>query len=957
MLLRGFFDLREWQVLLAEGYVRGGKLDAAERMYRAVLARSPYQKSALTALGNLLLRLRRHDEAIDVWRRVLEISPNQSRPSLQLARALHRSGRINEAAVQYRHVLALTPEPPQGGRKSPSTEPLLQMARISRRQQSNDDALRYFRKVLEHDPNHEEALSSYGQILAGSDPGAAVRHFSDWAKRQPTHPLPQLELAQLYRQAGDNKRAETIVQGLLDHLPSDRNALSRIAKLLSKDTGHLEQALELWRRVAEQDPKLPSPLVQRAYLLEGARRTEEAESEYRRALKLAPMDATALTGLARLLSKQARWNVAVTLYEALHRVSPQRGDALLGLGRCLEELDRGDEALAAYRKVLEIEPNNPNALLYSGRLLRHLNRIEEAIAAWRKICTQSPQNADAWHELVFMLASAERESEALAALDAAETALPASPQTWVRLGNAAEAAQLHQQAVAYFERASAAEPGEAGHRTRLGQHYLRQGIVDAAFHHLLAARELKPADTKIAKPLVDAIHVLNLIGIDHHALATAPRDEPVLVPERLFPLVRQAADRATPYQPVPRRVIAVTASLAAGGAERQLVNQLRGLSEPGLKLDISLFCISLARRTRRDFFLPLLADMPIEIVTPPDSNVEKLLLGRHVAPYAQLIRSFPPDMTRLIAFWLGEFQRRRPQVVHAWQDSTNLTAVVAALLAGVPRIVLGTRSVRPDNPRRRLKRFMHEGYRAVLDHPSVALTNNSQAGAADYADWLDIAPSSIEIVHNGIDFEHLAQTVDLKRTKQFRKELGIPDDAPVIGSVFRMSEEKRPLLWIDMAAEVAQRQPKAHFIVCGEGPMLAEMVDRAAQLGISSRVHLPGRIDAIGSSYKAMDVVVLTSRHEGLPNVLLEAQSLGVPVAAPDVGGVGETLWQGVTGWAVPNADARSLADHALSCLQDDWRTRAQREAPTFVRERFGVDAMLRRTLEVYGLAPPSLSP
>jgi tetratricopeptide (TPR) repeat protein/glycosyltransferase involved in cell wall biosynthesis len=957
MLLKAIFDFREWQVLLAEGYLRTGRSDAAERVYRAVLARSPYQKSALTALGNLLLKLRRHDEAIVIWRRVIEISPNQSRPSLQLARALHRSGRIDEAAAQYQHVLALTPLPPYGSLKSHSKEPLLQMARISRRQQSNDEALGYFRKVLEHDPNHEEALFSYGQILAGRDPAAAIRHFSDWMERQPTSPTPQLELAQLYRQAGDTQRAETIVQGLLDHLPNDRNALARIARVLPKDSGHIDQALDLWRRIAERDPSAPSPLVQRAYLLEGARRPEEAESEYRRALKLAPMDAMALTGLARLLFKQARWNVAVTLYETLHRVNPQRGDALLGLGRCLEELDRDDEALAAYRKVLEIEPNNVNALLYSGRLLRQLNRIDEAIAAWTKICKQSPQTADAWHELVFMLASAERENEALAALDAAETALPASPQTWVRLGSAAEVAQLHHRAVAYFGRASAAEPKEAGHRARLGQHYLRQGILDAAFHHLLAARELKPADTKNAKQLVDVIHVLNLIGIDHRTLASAPSSEPVLIPERLFPHVREAAERVAPYQPVPRRIIAVTASLAAGGAERQLVNQLRGLSEPTLKLDISLFCISLARRTRRDFFRPLLADKPVEIVTPPDKSVEKLLLERHVAPYAQLIRSFPPDMTKLIAFWLGEFRRRRPQVVHAWQDSTNLTAVVAALLAGVPRIILGTRSVRPDNPRRRLKRFMQEGYRAVLDHPSVVLTNNSHAGAADYADWLDIAPSSIEVIHNGIDFEHLAATVDPERTIQFRRDLGIPEDAPVVGSVFRMSEEKRPILWIDMAAEVARREPRAHFVVCGEGPMFTEMRDRAAQLGISGQVHLPGRIDGIGSSYKAMDVVILTSRHEGLPNVLLEAQSLGVPVVAPDVGGVGETLWQGVTGWAVPHADARSLADHVLVCLQEDWKTRARREAPAFVRERFSVHAMLRHTLEVYDLSPPDTSP
>ena len=107
----------------------------------------------------------------------------------------------------------------------------------------------------------------------------------------------------------------------------------------------------------------------------------------------------------------------------------------------------------------------------------------------------------------------------------------------------------------------------------------------------------------------------------------------------------------------------------------------------------------------------------------------------------------------------------------------------------------------------------------------------------------------------------------------------------MLGSVFRMSEEKRPLLWLDVAANVAAQRPDAHFVVCGDGPMRDEMRTYAAELGIADRVHLPGAQSNIGSWFKLMDVVMLTSRHEGLPNVLLEAQSLGVPVVAPDVGG------------------------------------------------------------------------
>src|SRR4029078_4819216 len=105
----------------------------------------------------------------------------------------------------------------------------------------------------------------------------------------------------------------------------------------------------------------------------------------------------------------------------------------------------------------------------------------------------------------------------------------------------------------------------------------------------------------------------------------------------------------------------------------------------------------------------------------------------------------------------------------------------------------------------------------------------------------------------------------------------------------------------------ARQLPQAHFLVFGDGPMRADMVSLATRLGIADRLHLPGREDDIGPRYKAMDVVLLTSRHEGLPNVLLEAQSLGVPVVAPDVGGMSEVVAHGVTGWGTHNSDERAL--------------------------------------------------
>ncbi len=928
MVLRDIFSIREWRVLLAERHQHAGRPAAAERIYRKLLVRHPRQPSVLIGLGRLLMRESRFEEAVEIWQRMVEVAPQRNGPAFQLARAQHRSGQLEAAVAQYLRVLTLAP-----------------------RHEGAFAALLSLRHIVDRDPGHAAA---YAQQVAAFETAFQTIETG----RLPFGIDSQHALARQYEKSNEMGQAEAVYRKILERSPDDGNALQRLAQLLSRDSSRLEQALDLWRLIAQRNLADSFPLVQRAQLLERARRPADAEKDYREALKRKPMDASALLGLARLTFGQARWGVAATLFDSFHKVNPDRGDALIGLARSLEKLDRTEDALGAYRKVLAIEPNNANALLYSGRLLRQLGRAEEAIETWQRAVRQMPQNADAWYELVVMLARAERDDEALAALDAAEVSLPDSVESWIRLASAAQAAQFPDRATSYFKKSIVAEPNEHKHHARLGQHYFRQGVIDAAFHHFLASRECNPTDPAVAKQLVDTVHALNLVGIDHVRLAADPgRYGSILIPECLFQVVREIADtQIVPYAPVPRRIVVVTSSLAAGGAERQVVNLVRGLSVPDLRLDPALFCISLAARTHRDFFLPLLAEAPVAVVTPMENAIEVCLNSPESAPFAQLIRSFPPDMAGLIAFWLREFRRRRPQVVHAWQDATNLTAVVAAMLAGVPRVVLSIRSVRPDNPRRRLKRFMQAGYQAVIGHPTIVLSSNSRAGAEDYADWLGIDPATIEVVPNGIDFDRLLERAEPGSALTLRQKLGVPADAPVIGSAFRMSEEKRPLLWVETAAEILRREPRAHFLVLGDGPMRADMLSKAVHLGIANRLHLPGREDNIGSCYRAMDVVLLTSRHEGLPNVLLEAQSLGVPVVAPRVGGMAEAMWPGVTGWAVPNDEpsllAQVLAEHVIRCLRETgWMDRARAEAPSLVRERFGAMAMVRRTLEVYGLA------
>lgn len=888
--------------------LRLGRSDDAEAALRAVLAREPDNLKALTLLVEIVAKLG-VSEAVDLVGRWQAIEPASAKPWLALGKLHAAAKRPEQAREAFRRAADLEPT---------SVAALTALARTCREAGDYDGALECWTRIADIAPDPLHAKLQIARI-----------HF---ARQDP--------------------QVEDVVRGILAVNPEHAEATRLMAYHYQRQFANFDDALEMWERLATHKTYGVEALIERARLYEKSRRDDLAEVEYKRALALDPRGRLPLSRMGNFYFGLNRFTDALKIYQVHREVEPTRTDVIVAMGVCLDRLDRFKEAEDLFAATLEREPENATVYAYRGRLLRARRQIDASVADFRRVCALRPDSAEAWQELVYCLASAEREEEALVALAEARETLGDTPESLVVLGRAAAAAQMDARAVEYFQQAIAAGPTDAACHAELGLYYFRQGVLDGALHHLLDARDLDSRDTKVARALFDTTSLLVELGYDPVAMRRGPRTAgTILSPEQLFSHARKLAEEVPPYEPVSRRVVAISSTLAPGGAERQLVTMLGGLSDPRFNLDLSLFCISLAPRYRRDFFLPALDGTSIDLVVLDMEMVDDYLAEPEVAPFASIIRPFPPDFAAPMAFWLREFRRRRPEVVHAWQDSTNLTAVVAALLAGVPRIILCCRSVRPDNPWRRLRRFMQEGYKAVLDHPSVILSNNSRAGADSYAEWLDIDTKSIEVVYNGIDFDRLANNAKLEETAQACADLGIPDGAPVLGGVFRMSEEKRPLLWLEVASLVAKAKPDAHFVICGDGPMRDKMNEFTREQGLADRVHLAGARSNIGSWYRLMDVVMLTSRHEGLPNVLLEAQSLGIPVVAPDVGGMAEVVEQGVTGWTIKNATAEMLAERVLHCLSDqDWRRIAIERAPRFIRERFGIETMLRRNLEVYGI-------
>ncbi|HZT87352.1 MAG TPA: glycosyltransferase [Stellaceae bacterium] len=401
---------------------------------------------------------------------------------------------------------------------------------------------------------------------------------------------------------------------------------------------------------------------------------------------------------------------------------------------------------------------------------------------------------------------------------------------------------------------------------------------------------------------------------------------------------------------VPGRIVHIGGSLGPGGAERQIVYTTTALvNRPIESVQLLCYYTRPTSSDRFDFYLPMLRAAGV-----PVRNIRRHVGHRHpnTLPLSlRLLRDvLPPDLVADVADLYWEFLELRPQVVHAWLDGNLDRAGFAAALAGVPRIILAARNLNPTHfPYHRP--YMLPAYQALIALPQVTMLNNSIAGRDDFAEWLGIDPAVIPVVYNGVDFGDYRRPDPGSRVR-LRRPYGLDPAAFVIGGVFRFSAEKNPLLWIETAAAVARQLPDAQFILFGAGEMQAEMEALGLRLGLEGRLIFGGITDTVLEAIGVMDVFLLTSSFEGVPNVVLEAEWVGTPVVATRAGGTAEAIEDGVTGWIVDEPSVTELSNRLLWLRANTaaflW---AQHRGPVFVREKFGVNRMVNETVDLYGVA------
>jgi glycosyltransferase involved in cell wall biosynthesis len=335
-------------------------------------------------------------------------------------------------------------------------------------------------------------------------------------------------------------------------------------------------------------------------------------------------------------------------------------------------------------------------------------------------------------------------------------------------------------------------------------------------------------------------------------------------------------------------IVHLTASPFFGGPERQMLGLARALPEE----DRSAF-LSFAEGGRCRPFLAA---------------------ARRAGFEALALRNDTPRLLAAVRELTAHLERLRPHVLCCHGYKANLLGRRAARNVGVP-VVSVARGWTGESFRVRVYEAVDRFFLRRSDR--VVCVSAAQAERVRRA---RVPGARTTVIPNAIDPERFADPDPVYRAK-LQRHFRQPRSR-VIGAAGRLSPEKGFTVLVEAAARVAGTDPSVGFVLFGDGPCRAQLLRQIQAAGLAGSFALSGFRADLDRFLPFLDLLVLPSFTEGMPNVVLEAFAAGVPVVATAVGGTPEVVEDGVSGHLVPPGDPEALAGRIVEALASEERLR-----------------------------------
>ena len=358
-------------------------------------------------------------------------------------------------------------------------------------------------------------------------------------------------------------------------------------------------------------------------------------------------------------------------------------------------------------------------------------------------------------------------------------------------------------------------------------------------------------------------------------------------------------------------LMAVISNLRAGGAERVLIELLRGLKED---FNVSVVCI----RDKGELS-SILEDESIKV---------------HLSSFKGRID--PGSLLNLASL----FKKEKIQIVHTHMYRPNISGTISAFIARVPVIISHIHNMHQWDTKRQI--FMD---RLSLRIRDMTITV-SEGVKRKYCEIMKVREDKLRVIYNGVDPQ--VYKMDDKPA-ELKSALNIPDGAPIVGIVARLVPEKDHITFLESARMVLQDCPQARFLIVGKGPEDGKIKAYVERFGLKDKVILVGYRTDIPRVLNLLDILVLSSLKEGFGMAILEAMAAGKPVVATDAGGNTEVMVDGQTGFIVPKKDSSSLALRILTLIENPRMAAVMgQKGYERVCQKFSMGKMVNETAKLY---------
>lgn len=285
-------------------------------------------------------------------------------------------------------------------------------------------------------------------------------------------------------------------------------------------------------------------------------------------------------------------------------------------------------------------------------------------------------------------------------------------------------------------------------------------------------------------------------------------------------------------------------------------------------------------------------------------------------------------------------------ILHSHRYKENILAARLKKRLGIKYAVQTVHGA--SEPMSGLRKLKAKAYSAINHFYSRRYFDKIITVSADLRSQLEgVFPDSKLInIHNSVNQANLRISKD--RANVLR-DFGIENDAIVIGTAGRMVPIKGYDIFLQMAKIVADKYHQARFLLVGDGPLLTYLKSQADNLGISDKVIFPGFRNDIPNILSALDIFVISSHHEGIPMIVLEAMALNIAVVSTAVGGIMEIIEPDVSGLLVEPDNPDALADGCKKLIADpSLRGRIQTAAGKRIESEYSAKIQKQRLVDLY---------